>query len=271
MGKFNRIILLSDMDGTLLNSENNVSAKNKKAIEYFIAEGGEFGIATGRSYLNAKKILQGVSINGLSIYANGSLLYDSLGQKYLAVYNIESKKIIPFLEKCLQEKPEISIQIHTKDMCYYVSEEVYEDKRIIKDHEPCKFANLQEIYEETWVKVLCCGTTDDLTWIKDHSNYLETRKDISRTYSGGSHGKQYYELLPMGVNKGKMIIHMRRYLSTDCKIYAVGDYYNDIEMIRNADIGIATANAPGELQEMADYVCADCNEGAIADIIENIL
>ena len=47
MGKYDKIILLSDIDGTLLNSQSRVGEKNRQAISEFIKEGGSFGIATG--------------------------------------------------------------------------------------------------------------------------------------------------------------------------------------------------------------------------------
>ncbi|MEI8201182.1 MAG: HAD hydrolase family protein [Eubacteriales bacterium] len=74
-------ILLSDLDGTLLDSSSKVSVENQQAIKTFIAQGGHFGIATGRSQLNAVAFLDHVEINTPSILYNGCALYDFEAKK----------------------------------------------------------------------------------------------------------------------------------------------------------------------------------------------
>ncbi len=81
MGKYDKIILLSDIDGTLLNSQSRVGEKNRQAISEFIKEGGSFGIATGRSLTNARNFLENIEINGYCILANGSLHYCMITEK----------------------------------------------------------------------------------------------------------------------------------------------------------------------------------------------
>jgi hydroxymethylpyrimidine pyrophosphatase-like HAD family hydrolase len=49
MGKFDGILLLSDLDGTLLSGTRVISPENLEALRYFMAEGGRFSVATGRS------------------------------------------------------------------------------------------------------------------------------------------------------------------------------------------------------------------------------
>ena len=52
---------------------------------------------------------------------------------------------------------------------------------------------------------------------------------------------------------------------------AIGDYYNDMELLRTADISAAPANALPEVRETADHIVCSNNEGAVADLIERIL
>ena len=55
MGIFDGYLLVSDMDGTLLNSKGKLSEENKNAIEYFVDNGGEFTLATGRMLPSIKR------------------------------------------------------------------------------------------------------------------------------------------------------------------------------------------------------------------------
>ena len=56
MGKFDGILLCTDLDDTLLTTDKRVSDENSKAIEYFKSEGGLFTFATGRVPQGAKSV-----------------------------------------------------------------------------------------------------------------------------------------------------------------------------------------------------------------------
>lgn len=267
MGKYDGIILLSDMDGTLLNAESRVSEKNKEALSTFIKEGGRFGIATGRSLTNAMRFLEGVPINGYCILGNGGLLYDIRTNTYLEEYGLNKKQTKNFLLKCLREKPRIGIQIYGRDMGHIISPEELADPVVVNDHLPVSFDSLHDIQDIEWIKILFSGTKEDILWLMEATEYLETEKIVDRVRSATN----YYEFLPVNCNKGNMLNVLRKYINKDQKIYAVGDYYNDVEMIRLADVGIAMQNAPDSVKAHADFVGRDCNHNAIADIIENII
>ena len=76
MGKFDGILLLSDMDGTLLNGSSTVSPENLSALRYFMAEGGRFSVATGRSKPGMEHFLESLPINAPAVIYNGAVVYD---------------------------------------------------------------------------------------------------------------------------------------------------------------------------------------------------
>ena len=51
-------------------------------------------------------------------------------------------------------------------------------------------------------------------------------------------------------------------------IFAIGDYYNDVEMLQFADISGTTAQAPNDIKKLVNFVGGPCNKGAVADFIE---
>ena len=80
-----------------------------------------------------------------------------------------------------------------------------------------------------------------------------------------------YEMLPKGTNKGAALLKIAEILGIDRKnTIAVGDYFNDIPMIREAGVGIAVANARTLVKEAADMVTVSNSESAIAKIIEEL-
>ena len=81
----------------------------------------------------------------------------------------------------------------------------------------------------------------------------------------------FLELLPKGINKGyalKKIKEMKEF--DDYVFYAVGDYFNDFDLLKSADISNCPRNAPVEIQEICSNVLCENNNGAIADLINKI-
>lgn len=267
MKDYKNKILLSDLDGTLLDSNGQVSYKNKQAIKEFVKKGGHFGIATGRSHLNAKYFLDGIPINVPSIFYNGSVLYDYSKEEFIEFNAICKDHIADLLRFSLAELPDIMIQIYCVDMCYIVSMEELAEKNEVKYHRPNVFCNLAEILDKDWIKILLYGSCTDLKVIEEQILKSKCGQDIDYVYTS----EKYLEILPNNINKGTMISRLKELMGSQYTIYAVGDYSNDREMIKVADVGIAPANALPEILNIADKISSSNDEGAIADVIYNIM
>src|SRR5574344_1117229 len=92
MGKFNGLLLVSDFDNTLVYTEEAlqkcvdmppVSDENRAAIEYFMANGGIFSVATGRAKPAFETVVDGIPMNGPTVLFNGAAIYDFSRKKYL--------------------------------------------------------------------------------------------------------------------------------------------------------------------------------------------
>ena len=79
------------------------------------------------------------------------------------------------------------------------------------------------------------------------------------------------DIQPRGINKGSAIKrYTRTKLGKNAKIYACGDYFNDIEMLKEADVGVCPSNAQTRVKEVSDLCLCSNNEGLIADLVEYI-
>ena len=80
--------------------------------------------------------------------------------------------------------------------------------------------------------------------------------------------KHLYEILPKGVDKGLGLRKLTECLGCDMeKTVAVGDFDNDVSLVKEADIGYAVANAEEVVKEVADRITVPCQDHAIAKII----
>jgi hypothetical protein len=102
--------------------------------------------------------------------------------------------------------------------------------------------------------------------------YVEKIKDRYPEIDFVISSPTYYEMLPQNISKGSALEHLRRECGLDdYTIVAVGDYNNDIEMLRYADVGICPSNATQEVKQAADVILdVSCEESAIAAVVEYI-
>lgn len=258
-------ILLSDLDGTLLNSNREVSSKNLDAIQHFITNGGRFGVATGRDIDNVLRLLAHVPINFYCIFSNGSVLFDKDTKKVLAERTLDKDKVLPFLQKCRKERPDIGIQLHTNQGTVFFPDESAVDPQVAETHQPYCCKNFEQLQALSIRKLLFITPDGDMTWLKEHSEPFVSI--IQRVQTS----PKYFEFLPQNSSKGAMIREIRPLVSSSDIIYGVGDFYNDKEMMETSDIGILCDNAPAELKPLAKYICKDNNNHPLHDVIYNII
>ncbi|NMB43365.1 MAG: HAD family hydrolase [Clostridiales bacterium] len=264
---FSNIILLSDMDGTLLDSQGKVSEENKKAIEYFVEHKGRFGVATGRAHYNGINFLDGVVINIPCIMFNGGMLYDINKDKALIINELPKEKLVSYVRQCLEELPHVTLHIYSEDMCYIVSEEALADPQVVEDHKPNEFCSVDDILDKPWIKLLFSGKKEELKRLEELIDIYELNNNVNSIYSQ----ETYFEIVPAGASKGTLLNQLREYMGGDYTIYAMGDYNNDIELVKAADVGIATKNALEELKLLADKITVSNDESAVADVIYNVI
>jgi Cof subfamily protein (haloacid dehalogenase superfamily) len=267
MKKFSNVILLSDMDGTLLNSQGFISRENQEAVHYFIQNGGLFGIATGRSQLNSVLFLDEIKVNSPCILYNGCGIYDFNTKQFIKLQELSKKKLISFLQQCHREFSNVTIQIYCPQMCYFITPKSQADPHIIEIHQPCEFCQIENIVELPWIKILFSGKSEDLKALNEQMMINGLEHELNWVFSS----EVYLEYLPYGISKGSALRYMKESIYPNDKIYAVGDYNNDVEMLQVADIGIATQNALSSLKEIADRITVSNDESAIADIIYNMI
>ena len=83
---------------------------------------------------------------------------------------------------------------------------------------------------------------------------------------------KYEELLPPGINKGTAVSFLRELPEYEGRtIYAIGDYWNDIELLNAADVACCPTNAIDEVKAVCKHIEASHNDGAIADLVRRVI
>ena len=266
MGKFNGILICTDLDGTLLKNDKTISRENREAYEYFMREGGYFTFVTGRMPYTARSLYEMVRPNAPVGCINGGGIYDFSKGEYLWSTTLP-ERAAELVEAVMDEVPSCGVHINALDGIYCCREnEITEWHRRITGVST-KFAQYRELTVPVGKVVFCEGNEENILKIaeilKSHPRAGEF--DFIRSE------KKLYEVLPRGISKGTLLPRLAEILGVKMsRTVAIGDYNNDVEMIRRAGVGIAVANAVDEAKAVADIVTVSNEEHAIAKIIEMI-
>ncbi len=266
MGKYSGYLLLSDMDGTLLDSDGSVSADNRKAISEFVDGGGLFTIATGRTHYAAWPHVHDIGINCPAILLNGGSIYDFSKEKQLYAKKLQRSDVDAFIPLLQAAFPSVAVLVFEEENVAILSgiEILWE----VPEPERAHFypACLADMVENPQKIVILCEKKD----AGNLSEFMKDHADIKNTEMVQS-AEACYELLPKNVSKGQALKWLGRHLGIEKeKILAIGDYGNDTEMIRFAGIGGAPSNAHPEVLAEADYIVCHHTESAIADFIRQV-
>ncbi len=269
MGIFSGCLLASDIDGTLLISDY-LPQRNIDAIEFFIKEGGCFSLATGRTAGAVSSVISRFKDLSPSIVANGSMIYDFKND--VALYEqFVPKEDRHIVKEVIAGCDTVGIEIHSGKQVLVVNA-----NQETVDHE--NYENLVSLtldYEDTlrynWNKVLYLFSDKAeakrvkqiISECEHNSQFVDTTAIID------GRRRYYYEHVPKDVSKATTlkILCQKLNIKKGC-CFAIGDYYNDLEMIKTADIGAALIDSPDELRAAATTVVCEAKNGAVADFID---
>lgn len=264
--KFEGILICTDLDGTLLTTgDKRLTEENKKAIEYFMQEGGYFTYATGRMIAGIRIILDQLKPNAPIVCSNGGTLYDVDRNEIIWGEGLDKDaiKVVEFIE---ERVPEAGIEICTDNKIYFSRENRMTKKHMDDEELMHNSLNYKNVFSP-WKKVLFAIEECYMAKLQKEILYSE----FANKYTYVKSDDIYFEILPKGMNKGKGVLKLAEVMGIKpSHVIAVGDNYNDIEMVKNAGVGIAVANAVPELREAADIITVDNNRNALAAVITSL-
>lgn len=266
MGKFDGLLICTDLDGTLLRADKTVSKENLEAIEHFTSGGGYFTFITGRMPFFVGDLPERVKINAPFGCINGGGLYDPWEKKY--IWNMPLRDDVIELVRYIDERVEdMGIQINCFDKLYFVreNETMVWFRRLTGV--PNVVAGIDEVREPIAKIVFGDIREERLMQVKALLDAHPRYSDFDYIRSE----KSLYEILPKGSSKGAVLPRLAEHLGIDMRrTITFGDYNNDISMLKAAGLGVAVANATPEAKAAADIVTVSNEEHAIAKIIYEI-
>ena len=281
-------LIASDLDGTLLNENGEISEENLQAIKRIEEKGIKFVVATGRSYDAANKPFQSAGLSCPFICLNGANTFDLKGQ---LLHEITME--LPICQKIISvcQKADMYIEVFTNQGIYSLSRENYMEiitqaihtAKIDSTEEDIRQFIEQRFQDE---KVQFIHNYEELFSMKDIKVYkilsfasqreeLNKANENLKNESGmviTSSGPLNLEFNHPKAQKGIALKNLADKMGIQMKdVMALGDNLNDKSMLLQAGRGVAMGNAAEEIKELCTYITKTNHDNGFAFAIEEML
>lgn len=266
-------IVVSDLDGTLLNDDGSVGEETKKLIKELGRNDVMFSFATGRLHSAVIDLAHDLDINNPIISLDGCVIKDvksgkTIYESYLKTKYV--KKAIKYAESYL-----LNIALCHADAIYYTEYNALIPRLINKYGAKFQQVDSYDDYLDKTLEIVYSGDIkDSMEFVKDKFIFpYAVGCSPSFFRSQRNPGLYYLEIRRAGSTKGKAFNRLLKYLRIKpTQAVVMGDWYNDISMFETNAIKVAVANAIPELIRRADHVTEGTNkeEGA-AEFLEILL
>lgn len=271
--KYKLVVL--DMDGTLLNSNRQISEENKKAISKLQNSGIKIAIATGRIFTSARFYTRLLGIKTPIIACNGAIVRDDDSNKTLDMKPIAKEDLLKVIQ--IFEKYEVYFHIYDEENIYV--EKTRFNSRIYsnwnEDQSKKNKVHVEKI--ENTLDYFCSNNINGLkiTAVDDDNKKMDFIREELKEINGITVDKSWHnnlEVMNKAVSKGngiKMLSNIYNVKSED--IIAFGDNFNDLSMKDSVYTFVAMGNAEEYVKGQADYVTDSNDNNGVAKGIEKLI
>ena len=262
---FSDLIIYTDVDGTAaVNIGHNsiVSDANIEALKEFMAKGGLFGVASGRNHVSVKKIFSNLDINMPYVESNGAAIYDDKTKGYIEINHLNNKTKEYVYDLVLKDK-NLYMTCLDMDDTYRIRTNDKRDEFILDFKRD--LISFDELLKKDILKCAVLAYKKDIDRVLPIIKKEEARLEMKAERSADI----YLEIFDKRAGKGVAIKKVIDYLGlSDKKLVCIGDNYNDIEMLKMADIALCPHNAVAEVKEICKYITSDCKDNALKCVID---
>lgn len=259
-------LLAIDLDGTLLNDSVEISKGNLESLKKAAKNNITIAIVTGRELFSALSILSIIEKNDFYYYLicyNGALIIDLKSNEEIFLQNMSNKDVQRIVDFCIKEKLPIHIFGETYWGVTGINQSV-ENYMKLYDVETNIVNDASEIKDIDVINLVAVEEVDRVGQF-----IVENNINASFTYSTPN----TVDIMDKSVTKGNGLKMLAEKLNFDkTEIISIGNYYNDIDMFKVSDIGIAIQNSPDEVKQYADYVTKNSNnDDGVKEAIEKFI
>jgi hypothetical protein len=259
-------LVVADLDGTVRSRQLGITAGVRGAVAAAQARGVRVCVATGRMWRSAAPWVERLGADSPAILYNGGLVLDFATGRTLYERRLPRETAAEALA-LIRRDSEVQPHLYLHDRVYVsrrhpLTEAYAADDGLEYEVVP----SLEALLSDDPHKILVVGATPR----------IEALAHAVRAAGLPVHAVQseptYLEILPPGISKGTALQAMLEALDLSREeVVAIGDNWNDLEMIEAAGLGVAMGHAPEGVRARAGYVCGTAEEDGVREVIERFV
>ena len=271
-------LIAIDIDGTLLTSQRTITPRTEKAIQQAIASGTYVFLCTGRSLHSGRSIADQVHASTGMVFHSGALILERLDGPVLRAINLPlewAQGLIVFFRDEGYD-PLVYDPVPEGRQFLYEAERTpneWRQRYIDASHGRAQeVADLTVAITQDPAQVGVAGSGEEMERLQTHLAARWPDAGVILSHSTLVSDYWFLEVVPPEVSKGKALAFLgETYHIEAAEMIAVGDNFNDLDMIEFAGLGVAVENAPEDIRAAADFIAPNNDEEGVACVIEKFL
>ena len=259
-------LVVVDLDGTARSRVHGITPGVRKAVAAARERGVRVCVATGRMWRSAEPWVRALGADTPVILYNGGQVLDFEAGRTL-YERLLPRQAARAAVALARREPDVQPLMYVRDRVYAERQDPRLDAYAVDDGLTYEVVpSFDALLAEDPNKVLVIG----------HSARIDALQEVVRASGLPVHAVQsepvYLEILPPNVSKGTALEAMLRALGVAAsETVAIGDNWNDVEMLEAAGLGVAMGQAPEGVRARADYVCGTAEEEGVRQVIERFV
>lgn len=264
-----KTLYISDLDGTLLRSDETISEYTSDVINRMTDRGILFSYATARSLITAKKVTGAINAQIPLITYNGTFIFDNVTEEILAA-NFFNNSVVNLLEDLFVHEvyPIVYAFIDGKEKFSFLPElctrgmNTFLDIRK-GDIRTNSVMTIDDLKKGDIFYITCIDSPEKLQPL-----YEKYKESYHCVYQRDIYSKeQWLEFLPQGASKANAVKQLKAMMKCD-RVVVFGDGKNDIDMFELADEAYAVQNAHEDLKKYATAIIQSNDDDGVAKWLE---
>lgn len=257
-----------DLDGTLLRGDLKVSQINRQALHDAQVSGIAISLISGRSHCGFLHYLEDLGILAPCAGDVGSIIFDPISQEIYQKKVLSASQMRHILDQVQAEEGDVIAYLHDAQSVVFncQSEMMLAFASVTPECNYRLEPNLIQEYDQEASKVAFIGRSEVLEPLVKRILAVEPKLELAWT---SSHS---IEISAPGANKGAALHRIAAMLEIPPEnTVGIGDSGNDFEMIRQAGVGVAVANAVEGAKDLADFVSPSNDEDGVAWVLNQLI
>lgn len=265
-----KTLYISDLDGTLLHPNVELSHKTISILNELIGQGMLFTVATARSIASVKTILKNVTVSVPIILMNGVCIYDLSKNDYVKVETFPPKSIEMLMSVIKSHKlkgfaytiKDGVMSTYYEDLSSQALQDFYQER---VDRYQKQFIQIDDFTSLSNEPLIYFSLLDQKEYLEPIFHIFESIPDLNCTFYKDNYSPDlwYLETYSKTASKYHAVQFLRSYLKLDT-IVCFGDNRNDLPLFEASDCKIAVGNAVPELRAKADLIIGNNYDDGVA-------